>query len=191
MTRVDLTRPDGWLRRLEWALEPLTAPERADIVREARSHIEERARQGLDEPGILRAMGPPEDYAREFLDGYELSRALGAATLPGMMAAAAHRMHRSAMAAGAFVSVVLLALLAAGALLTAAMHFLDPQHWGLWISSRMLLLGQVDEPGEATEILGAGIYPFASLIVAICWVAGRQILRAALKAVARQSSGES
>lgn len=188
MSRKDRYTLDGWLRRLGWALGSLPAVERADIVREAQSHLEERSASGMDDRAILDAIGTPEDYARGFLDEYELARALGNGTVSGLMAAAGRRMHRSAIAFGAFICVLLLGLLGASALLTAVMHFLDPAHWGLWISSRMLLLGQIDNPAEARELLGAGIYPFSAVIVAICWAAGRLTLIGALKALASRPS---
>lgn len=187
MSRKDQHTPEAWLRRLEWALGSLPAVERTEIVREARSHLEERSANGRDGTDVLAAMGTPEDYARGFLDEYELARALGDGTVSGLMAAAGQRMHRSAVALGAFVGVLLLGLLGASALLTALMHFLDPDHWGLWLSSRMLLLGQVDDPAEARELLGAGIYPFAAIIVAVCWAAGRLTLVAAIKSLASRA----
>ncbi|GHA76936.1 HAAS signaling domain-containing protein [Cognatilysobacter bugurensis] len=188
MSTKDRDNLDGWLRRLEWALSSLPNTERADIVREARSHLEERGASGVEDADALRAMGSPEDYARGFLDDYELARALGEGTATGLMAAVGQRTHRSAIAFGAFVGVLLLGLLGAGVLLTALMHFIDPTHWGLWASNRMLLLGQLDDPADARELLGAAIYPFAAVVVAICWVAGRLTLIRALKALAVQPS---
>jgi len=177
-----------WLRRLEWALHALPTKDRDEIVRETRSHIEERIAQGVGEPQILASLGDADDYAQSFLDEFELSQALGSRKLPAMIGVVALWVHRNVAAAAAFTSVLLLGLFAAGVLLTAVMRFLDPVHWGVWVSSRMLLIGHVDDPSVARELLGAGIYPFAVVSLIVCWVAGRAALLGSLRAVARRHS---
>jgi hypothetical protein len=177
-----------WLRRLDWALHALPTKDRDDIVRETRSHIEERINQNMAESQILASLGDADDYAQSFLDEFELSQALGSRKLPAMIGAAARWLHRSVAAAAAFTSVLLLGLFAAGVILTAVMHFLDPVHWGLWVSERMLLIGHVDDPSVARELLGAGIYPFAVGSLIVCWIAGRAALLGSLRVVARRNS---
>jgi uncharacterized membrane protein len=166
----------------------LPAKDRDEIVRETYSHIEERVAQGMGEPQILASLGNADDYAQSFLDEFELSQALGSRKLPAMIRAAARWVHRSVAAAVAFTSVLLLGVFAGGVVLTAAMHFLDPTHWGLWVSSHMLLIGHVDDPSEARELLGAGIYLFAVGSVIVCWIAGRTALLGSLRVVARRNS---
>lgn len=179
---------DVWLRRLEWALHALPTKDRDDIVRETRSHIEERVAQGVSELQILASLGDADDYAQSFLDEFELSQALGSRNLPAMIGVAARWIHRSVTAAAAFTWVLLLGVFAAGVVLTAVMHFLDPAHWGLWVSSHMLLIGHVDDPSAARELLGPGIYPFAVGSLIVCWIAGRAALLGSLRAVARRNS---
>lgn len=188
MSNVTTTTRDVWLRRLEWALHALPTKDREGIVRETCSHIDERIAQGVAEPQILASLGNPDDYAQSFLDEFELSQALGSRKLPAMIGVAARWIHRSVAAAAAFTWVLLLGLFAGGVVLTAVMHFLDPAHWGLWISGRMLLIGQVDDPSAARELLGAGIYPFAVGSVIVCWIAGRAALLGSLQVVARRNS---
>lgn len=185
MSKTDPVTIDGWLRRLDWSLHRLTSNDRNEIARELRSHFQERIEQGLSEAQILASLGLPEDYARDFLEDFELSQALGSRTLPRMMAAAAQRIHRSLAAAAAFTSVLLLAVFAASVVLTAIMHFVDPAHWGLWISNRMFLIGQIDDPREARELLGVGIYPVAAICVTACLSLGRLSLLAALRRIVR------
>lgn len=188
MSNVTAAARDVWLRRLDWALHALPTKDRDDIVRETRSHIEERINQNMAESRILASLGDADDYAQSFLDEFELSQALGSRKLPAMIGAAARWLHRSVAAAAAFTSVLLLGLFAAGVILTAVMHFLDPVHWGLWVSKRMLLIGHVDDPSVARELLGAGIYPFAVGSLIVCWIAGRAALLGSLRVVARRNS---
>jgi hypothetical protein len=188
MSNVTAAARDVWLRRLDWALHALPTKDRDDIVRETRSHIEERINQNMAESQILASLGDADDYAQSFLDEFELSQALGSRKLPAMIGAAARWIHRSVAAAAAFTSVLLLGLFAAGVILTAVMHFLDPVHWGLWVSKRMLLIGHVDDPSVARELLGAGIYPFAVGSLIVCWIAGRAALLGSLRVVARRNS---
>ena len=188
MSNMTATAREVWLRRLEWALHALPAKARDEIVRETCSHIEERIAQGMGEPQVLASLGNADDYAQSFLDEFQLSQALGSREVPAMIRVAARWIHRSAAAAGAFISVSLLGMFAAGVVLTAVMHFLDPTHWGFWVSSRMLLIGHVDDPSEARELLGAGIYPFAVGSLLVCWLAGRGALLGSLRAVARRNS---
>lgn len=190
MSNVTASARDVWLRRLAWALHALPAKDRDDIVRETCSHIEERIVQGVSEPQILASLGNADDYAQSFLDEFELSQALGSRKLPAMTRVAARWIHRSIAVAAAFTWVSLLGLFAAGVVLTAVMHFLDPAHWGLWVSSHMLLIGHVDDPSEARELLGAGIYPFAVGSLIVCWIAGRAALLGSLRAVARRNSSD-
>lgn len=188
MSNITAAPRDAWLRRLEWALHALPIKDREEIVRETRSHIEERIAQNVDEPQILASLGDADDYAQSFLDDFELSQALGSRKLPAMIGVAARWIHRSAAAAAAFTGVLLLGLFAAGVVLTAVMHFLDPTHWGLWVSNRMLLIGHVDDPSEARELLGAGIYPFAVGTLIAWWIAGQAALLGSLRVVVRRNS---
>jgi len=48
--------------------------------------------------------------------------------------------------------------------LTALMRFFDPSHWGLWMSPRIFMIGVIDDPNAAQEMLGAQIYPIALLV---------------------------
>jgi uncharacterized membrane protein len=187
MNRIAVTTRDQWLRRLEWALSALPVKDRDDIVRETRSHIEERLAQGMSEQQVLASLGDGDDYAQSFLDEFELSRALGSRRLPEMTRVAAAWAHRSIAAAAAFTWVLLIALYAAGVVLTAVMDFVDPVHWGFWVSKHMVLIGHVDDPAVARELLGAGIYPFAVGSLIVCWISGRSALLGSLRIVARRS----
>jgi uncharacterized membrane protein len=177
---------DRWLRRLEWALHAMPAKDRDEITREACSHIEDRLAQGNAIADVLAALGTPEEHAHGFFEEFELSEALGSRTTTGMLRIAARRIHRSAAAAVAFTLVCCLFVLGVGIVLTALMHFIDPLHWGVWYSTHMFLIGYVDNPGEARELLGAWIYPGAVLLAYGCWNIGQIILLWALRTMTRR-----
>jgi hypothetical protein len=50
------------------------------------------------------------------------------------------------------------------------------------------LIGQVDNPAEARELLGVWIYPFAAIAVTAYWIAGRLALVGCLKFIATRPS---
>ena len=177
---------DDWLRRLDWALHGLPPTDRAEIARETRSHVEERVAQGMSEQEALMSLGEPEDYARGFYDGFELSKALGSRDVVRMTRVAAQWLNRSAAAAFALIVVSCLGIFAAGVTLTALMRFFDPVHWGLWLSSHFLLFGHVESAGEGRELLGAWIYPVAVLSLFGCWMGCRATLLCALRAIAHR-----
>jgi hypothetical protein len=80
---------------------------------------------------------------------------------------------------GEFGIAGFLVALAAALALTAGMRWIDPAHWGLWVSPRMFLIGVVDHPGEGRELLGHSIYLLAFTLVPLCGLAARELYRAA------------
>jgi hypothetical protein len=75
---------ERYLRRLSDALRSMDPSERDAIVQETRSHLMERAREGVEAVGgALEAFGRPDSYAVRFLGGAELRSALaGNSELP-------------------------------------------------------------------------------------------------------------
>jgi hypothetical protein len=64
--------------------------------------------------------------------------------------------------------------LAAVASLTAFMRVFDPIHWGLWVSPSSFMLGVIDNPNAAQELLGSRIYPIAMLVAFLCVMAAAE-----------------
>lgn len=58
--------------------------------------------------------------------------------------------------------------LAAAVSLTALMRVFDPIHWGFWVSPSGFMLGVIDNPNAAQEVLGSRIYPIAMLVAFLC-----------------------
>lgn len=172
---------DHWFRRLDAALHSLPPAHREDIVREVRSHVEDRVAQGIASSSVIAALGQPEDYALNFVDDFHLSESLGARSVPRMLRVATRLAHKSVMVACGLILVLVLVLMGSATIVTAAMHWFDPAHWGLWLSDRYLIMGQVASGEPARELLGAAIYPVAVGIGWACWSASRWILQHVLR----------
>lgn len=174
-----------WLRRLAWALAAMPAPQRDDIVAEARAHLEERAADGRSAIDALAGFGPAEDYARPFLDEMELTAALGSQKSGDLLGAVARRVHRSLVAAGAAVVLLTLALIALAAISLVIMKLQDPVHAGLWVGPGQQFIGTIDDPAQARELLGLWLYPLAAASLALAWLIGRLVLLWAVRRLAR------
>ncbi|HEX8569061.1 MAG TPA: hypothetical protein VF699_03940 [Caulobacteraceae bacterium] len=173
----------GWLRRFKWSLGGMPSPEREDLVAEVRAHLDERIAAGVGVTEALNGFGTPEAYARNFVEQMELARALTGGRFPSLLGAVARRVHRSAVAAAAFIAVLLLAGLAGGICVTAAVKLVDPVHAGLWFGEGGLYFGREQEPGRMRELLGPWIFPLAPVSVALAWVLARLVLISSLQAV--------
>ena len=99
----DERRLEDWLRRFRWALASMPLSDRDDIVEETRAHVRERLHEGARLSDVLDALGPPDAYARGFIDEMDLSGALASQRPKAMFGAVLRRAHRSAVAAFAFL----------------------------------------------------------------------------------------
>lgn len=174
-----------WLRRLHWALAAMPSPEREEIVAEARAHIEEAAAEGRSTAEVLAGFGPPDAYARRFMDEMELSAALGSGRVTPLFVAIARRAHQSLIAFAAFVVVLCVAMFAGGTAFAAGWKLIDPAHVGLWVSSKFFFIGQIDDPSTGRELLGLWLYPFAAVTLVLAWVICRFVLIRTLRMLSR------
>jgi len=167
---------DHWLSRLGWALSHLSEPERADIVKEARSHVEDRVAAGASVREVLLDFGPAERHARRFVDEIEAYEALGSQKAGALARFVVNRAHRSVVAALALLALVLLAVLASVAVLTVALKIFDPVHAGLWVGPGVAFVGVIDDPTTARELLGAWLFPAAAVFLTVVVIAARLLL---------------
>lgn len=183
-----------WLDRLGWALGNLTPVERDEIVRETRSHIEERLALGGSLQQVLRDFGPAERHARQFVDEVEAYEALGSQRAGLMARFIFNRAHRNFAAAGALLLLLLLGTLGGIALMMVGLEILDPAHTGLWVGGGAVFLGILDEPVGARELLGLWLFPVAALVLTLAAIGGRFVLSWIVELLAprsdRSSSGE-
>lgn len=175
MTGQQDRRIEDWLRRMHWALGRMPSPEREDIVAETRAHLRERMDGGQDAVSALAALGPADAYARRFLDEMELSGALGSQKSSDLLRVVLRRVHRSLIAAAAFVALLFIGAIGLGFPIVALCKLTDPSHFGLWVGPGNFTIGTNDSP-EVHEALGNYFYPVAVLVAGGAWVLGRMVL---------------
>lgn len=185
MTDAD-RRLDEWLRGLKWSLQSIPSPEREDIVEETRAHITERLARGAPLEEALAPFGTPEDYARSFIDEMEVSGALASQRSASLMAVIARRAHRSVVAAGAILGVLILNVIAIGAVVTGVYKLVDPAHAGLWVGPGFAFLGTTDDVTAGRELLGNWVYVLIPTVLVACWYLARLILIGTVRTFARR-----
>lgn len=136
---------------LHAALRALPHAERADIVQEARTHLEASAQAGRLAV-TLAAFGPPDAYARQFLDGQ------------GMHAVADERDIWTA--AGNVLGSMFMALLAVMFVTVAVIDMLVPA-FGIWVNpaSGAVYFGHAGMTTRAQELAGVWL-PVGALLAA-------------------------
>ena len=65
-------------------------------------------------------------------------------------------------------------IVAAAASPAALMRLFDPNCSGLWVSPQVTLLGVIDNPNAAQEVLGSRIYPIALLVASLGFMVAGQ-----------------
>jgi uncharacterized membrane protein len=171
----DDRRIEDWLRRMNWALGRMPSPEREDIMAETRAHLRERLDGGQDAEAALAALGPPDVYARRFIDEMELSGALGSQKSSDLLRVVLRRVHRSLVAAVAFVALLFIGGIGVGFPIVALCKLADPTHFGLWVGPYNFSIGSNESP-DVHEVLGDYFYPMAVVATGLAWVLGRMVL---------------
>lgn len=186
MTDKDYAELKSYLRTLGWALASLPERDRDDIVEETRLHVLARIEQGHGLAQALEALGPPQTYARGFVEEMETASALGSRRWPALLSVVARRVHKSAAAALALAIVVLLAAVALPLAHLAVLKLLDPAHVGLWSGpGDQFFIGVIDDPSSSRELLGLWIFPLAVAALVFAWWVGRAVLAWALRTALR------
>ncbi|MBP6011082.1 MAG: hypothetical protein KBA31_02540 [Alphaproteobacteria bacterium] len=165
---------EDFLRRLGWGLQGL--PDRMDIVAETRAHVLDCLARGERIEAVLAGFGTPEEYARSFVDGMELSRALSSEKSGDLAGAVLRRAHRSVVAGVAVIALMVLGACAFAAAYLALLKVIDPSHAGLWWSESEQFIGVIDDPSEARELLGLWVFPVTAAVCAAAWITGRFVL---------------
>lgn len=159
-------RLDNYLKRLGWALKPLPDADRDDILHETRAHFADRMAEGDPDAAFARIVarfGPPEDYAQQFLDNYQLTAAVadgsGSAMLPQVLRVAG----RGATALLGSAFFLLLYGVAFALVLLAALKLVAPTHVGLWYAPELGVVGlgyvDAETAAAARELLGYWVLP--------------------------------
>jgi len=168
---------DTWLGYLEQVLSPLPADERADIVFEARAHLEERVAAGLSATSALAGFGKAEHYARAFLEDHKLNTALDSRRSLTMLKTLLSVAGQSLIATIGLIAFLVFSVTTLGAIACLLMKVAQPQMAGIW-------------PGLDYFAFGGWTYPILIAIAVIdAWLA-RFSLVLALKGIKGRSDRE-
>lgn len=185
---TDQTRAETWLRQLGWTLASLPHAEREEILRETRSHIEDRMAAGAPVDRILEDFGPADRHARRFIDEIQVYEVIGSQRARDLAGFIANRAHRNLAAAATLLALLLLGIAAIVTLGLAGLELYDPVRNGVWIGDGGgVFIGLTDMSASGREILGAWLYPVAALVLTAICVSGRLLLSLVVPLLARTS----
>ncbi len=170
-----------YLGQLDRYLQRLPADERAKIVQEIGSHLAEREAVG---PETLHAtitqLGAPRDLARNFIEDYALTGALGRGPSWRILLAILPRALRSLTALAIGTAGVLLYGFALAFVAVAVLKPVTPRNVGLWANDRGgfgdfgAIYGTVH---HTPELLGWWVIPISLLLGALAYVAAAWLMR--------------
>jgi uncharacterized membrane protein len=170
-----------YARRLRWALGALPEADRDDIVAEMRSHVLDRVDAGTTLDEALAALGPQDEYARAFLENYEVASALSSRRTPDLLHALVRGATRSSRAIVASVAIVTVWVLPLVLAYTAVLKVGDPSRVGLWSGDNFFFIGVTNDPSNGSELLGPWITPLALVCSVAAWLVTRSIAVWALR----------
>ncbi len=185
-------RINAYLERLRQALGALPPEETADIVREIRGHIVERAESTdlLNEvtlKGILGALGDPEDIGSLYQSRAMVARARASMSPLLILRSTTRWAGKSLAGLGTFFFGLFGYGLGFGFLVTAILKVLHPDRVGLWVSTHRwnLSLGTLTAAEQsrdhAQELLGWWLIPFGLIAGPLLVVVTTLLLRWALR----------
>jgi len=177
-------RLSTYVKQLNRALGALPEQDRSEIVAETRSHLRDRLADGEPELGeALSAFGAPEDYARQFVEDYKLSRALASGRAMPLYAEVLARAGRSILGFAGTALFGFAYLVAFCFVLVAAVKPLFPDRVGLWIGEDVFGLGVVDAATaqQARELLGYWLVPCGLICGIALYSVTTRLLRHFLK----------
>lgn len=192
MTSNGATDPkiEEYLKHFRWALSSLPAEDRTEIVEETRFHFVEsvQAAHGqmtIDE--ITAELGPPDEYARRFLQNYEITVALASGSAWQMLRRSSPFLGRGVRVSCTLVSLLILYGIAMCLLVVALMKPLFPEHVGFWTSSETSLfaLGYIEDFGrtDRVEHLGYWIVPLGVAFATLTFLGATALLRRFLRSL--------
>ena len=180
---------ETWLRALSQALSSMPTEMRADIVDEARAHLEERLAAGLNADSALHGFGSPEAYARPFMDDFEVHAALQSKSSLNMIKALLKQTGRSLIALLGLFATLVSGLVGLGSVAMMAEKFIAPDQVGLWFwkvaDKQLFCLGICEGHPQTPDLIGNWAYPLFFFLTALMWFVCRLSLRLALKSLVR------
>lgn len=186
-THTEQDAIEAWLKSLDQALLRLPAEARADIVAEARGHLEERVDAGLSAASALHGFGAAKSYAQGFIDQHALDTALSSKRIVPMIKTLASFTSRSIIAFFGLMGALLFGSIALGSVVSIVLKMINPAAVGLWVGpGDSYVLGTSSDHALAHEIAGNWVY----LIFAALIVVGGFLARGSLIAAVRSIRGQ-
>ncbi|WP_394693277.1 HAAS signaling domain-containing protein [Hyphobacterium sp.] len=156
---------DKFLSRLDSCLAGISESERRDILDEARSHLEDCAREGEQRLAeALAGFGTPENYARAFIEEAQLRKALVSGSPGQLLLSVLSVAGRSVLAFVGFILISIGYLFAGTFFLLVVVELVLPAQTGLFTGPDVqpfalgVMAGDGPPPGT-TEHLGAFMAP--------------------------------
>ena len=178
---------EAYLRRLRWALQPLPAVDRDEIVAETRSHFLDRQAAGASIETIAAELGDAERYAQGFLENYQISTALAAGSVLQMLSTASRWVGRGVVASVGFFLALSLYLTAASWALVGLLKPVFPDQVGFWTAEGVVAFGFVSPlRPDAVEHLGYWIVPLSLALALVTWWLATRLLRGLLRRLRTQ-----
>jgi hypothetical protein len=177
----------AFLSRLAAALGPLPEPVSTDITREIASHLAERQARG-DLDAAIAALGDPHDFARTFVEDYDLTNALNRASPVPLLINILGRSARSTLAfVTGFLAIILYAF-AAAFTAVAILKPITPRNVGFWRTGSGIDFGAIyGTTHSQPELIGYWIIPIGVLGAMIAYLVATLLLKAAGKLFLRTS----
>jgi acetyltransferase-like isoleucine patch superfamily enzyme len=182
---------DDYIKQLGWSLSKLPAQDREEIIQEVQVHLLDRLEtsETVEEfRQTLQEFGPPEEYARSFLENYEVSVALASASPWQILQQNFRMIGRRSSAVLPLLVISFLYILSVCLLLIGLLKPLFPKHIGLWATSNPLTFhfGVNLEPIPSQEVLGYWIIPLAILLGAALFMVTARLSHLHLIAVTKR-----
>ena len=157
---------NDYIKRLKWSLSKLPSEDSKEIIQEVQGHLQDRLQESEtleDFEKVFNEFGPPDEYARSFLENYEVSVALASAS-PWQILIQNFRMIGDSIGRAIPVfGIALLYLLSISIILMGILKPLFPNNIGLWASTNPFhfAFGMNLSQDPANEILGYWIIPIS------------------------------
>ena len=181
------SRPDAielYLMHLNAALLNVPRAERDEFLREIRAHIFEKLEQpGAEIPDVLKALGEPEELARQFMAECSLTKSARSWSPWVLMRTSARWALTGFQGFAMFMVAIVGYVLAAGFYLTAVLKPIYPQNVGFFVSSHSLDLGGWPPPA-GHQVLASYFIPIAMVVGFLIIAATTFILRLMMQSFA-------
>jgi len=158
---------DAYVSRVERYLNDLPAPEREDILAELRSHLYERSQESETALDVsLKALGSPEEFARQYLDDDVLRRALAGGSPADLLLGVLRQATSRVGAFVGFAAVSLFYLFALSCFGVILLDLINPEATGLWVGDEMdpFFFGMIAGTGPdetVRDLAGIWLIPIA------------------------------